>query len=240
MGRSQITLWFSSIRGQYAILAFLAGLAIFAGTLILNSLAQLPGANAHQVATQPWLWWLATLPFAMASSGYWAGKRQDALLKANHQLELEVGQRTAEIGRITQERQHENAERQHAERIFSRGKREWEATFDAVTDSILITDQYGMIIRCNRSAIQRMHITFNELIGRSIDEVLLGESVTGQARFPDRANEVEFPAFSGRYEVASYPLMVEGVTRGTIYTIRDVTERKRARAETVLQKQPAG
>ena len=239
MGRSQITVWFSSIRGQYATLAFLAGLAIFAGTLILNSLAQPPGFSANQVVTQPWLWWLAALPFALAASGYWAGKSQDALLEANHQLELDLGQRTAEIVRITQEREHENAERQRAEHIFSRGKREWETTFDAVADSILITDQYGMIIRCNRSATQRMHTTVNELIGRSIDEVFFGESVTGQTRFPGQTKEAEFPAFAGWFEVASHPLMVEGVTRGTIYTVRDVTERKRARAEFLLQKQPA-
>jgi len=140
-------------------------------------------------------------------------------------------------GRAQEGREHENAERQRAERIISRGKREWEATFDAVADSILITDQYGMIIRCNRSAIQRTHTTFNELIGRSIDEVFFGESITGQTRFPGQAKEVEFPALAGWFEVASYPLMVEGVTRGTIYTVRDVTERKCARAEILLQEQ---
>jgi PAS domain-containing protein len=240
VGRSQITVWFSSVRGQYATLAFLAGLAIFAGALILNLLAQPPSANANQVAIQPWLWWLAALPLALAASGYRVGKSQDALLEANHRLELDLELHIAEIARITLEREHENAERQRAERIISRGKREWEATFDAVADSILITDQYGMIIRCNRSAIQRTHTTYNELIGRSIDEVFFGESITGQTHFPSQANEVEFPAFAGWYEVASYPLMVEGVTRGTIYTVRDVTERKRARSEFVVQKQLAG
>ena len=240
MGQSHITKWFSSIRGQYASLAFLAGLAIFAGALILNSLAKPPGATASQGVLRPWLWWLAAIPFGLAASGYWAGKRQDVLADANHRLEFDLGQRTAEIARITLEREHENAERQRAERIISRGKREWEATFDAVADSILITDQYGMIIRCNRSAIQRIHTTYNELIGRSIDEVFFGESITGQTRFPGQANEVEFPALAGWYEVASYPLMVEGVTHGTIYTVRDVTERKRAQADFVRQKELAG
>jgi PAS domain-containing protein len=239
VGRSKITEWFSSIRGQYASLAFLAGLVILAGTLILNWLVKPPGAAANQFAAQPWQWWLATLPFALAALGCRAGKRQDTLLEANHRLELDLGQRIAEIERITLERGHENTERQRAERIISRGKREWEATFDAVADSILITDQFGMIIRCNRSAIQRAHTTFNELIGRSIDEVFWGESITGLALFPGQAKEVEFPAFSTRYEIASYPLMVEGVTRGTIYTVRDVTECNRAQAEFVPQGQPA-
>jgi PAS domain-containing protein len=239
VGRSQITEWFSSIRGQYASLAFLAGLAIFAATLVLNWLAKPPGAAPHQVAVQPWQWWLATLPFTLAGFGCWAGKRQDTLLDANRRLELDLGQRNTEIERIALEREHENGERQRAERIISQGKREWEATFDAVADSILITDQYGMIIRCNRSAIQRTHTTFNELIGRCIDEVFMGESITGLALFPGQAKEVEFPAFSGRYEIASYPLMVEGVTRGTIYTVRDVTERKLAQAEFMHQEQLA-
>jgi len=239
VGRSLSAEWFPGIRGYYAILAFLAGLAFFAGALILNSLVQPPTAAANPGVPQPWLWWLAILPFVLAAFGYKAGKRQDKLLEANHRLELDLGLRTDEIARITLEREHENAERQRAERIISRGKREWEATFDAVADSILITDQYGMIIRCNRSAIQRTNTTYNDLIGRSIDEVFFGESVTGQTRFPGQANEVEFPAFAGRYEVASYPLMVEGVTRGTIYTVRDVTERKRAQSEFVVQKQLA-
>jgi PAS domain-containing protein len=239
VGRSQITEWFSSIRGQYASLAFLAGLAIFAAILVLNWLAKPPGATANQIAAQPWQWWLAILPFALAAFGCRAGKRQDTLLEANRRLELDLGQRIAEIERITLEREHENAERQRAERIISRGKREWEATFDAVADSILITDQYGMIIRCNRSAIQRAHTTFNELIGRSIDEVFLGESITGLALFPGQAKEFELPVLSSRYEIASYPLMVEGVTRGTIYTVRDVTEHKGAQAEFVSQEQLA-
>jgi PAS domain-containing protein len=182
-----------------------------------------------QVASQPWVWGLAALPFLLAAFGYRIGKRQEAVLNANRQLELALAQSNAELIKNTQERERENAERQRAERIISRGKREWEATFDAVSEIILITDLYDMIIRCNHSAIQRMHTTFNELIGRSLNEAFFGEVQSERPLFPAQAEEVQFPAIEGWFEIASYPLMVEGVTQGRIYTLREVTEHKRAR-----------
>jgi PAS domain-containing protein len=216
-----------SIPFRYGVVAFLIGLVVFAGAFFLYLRSQPPGSGAGQVAAQSWVWWLAALPFLLTVFGYLAGKRQEAVLDKNRQFELDLAKSNAEILKNAKERERENAERQRAERIISRGKREWEATFDAVSDCILITDLYGMIIRCNRSTIQRMHTTFNGLIGRSLDEVFFGENQISQTQFPSQVGEIQFPSIEGWFEVASYPLMVEGVTQGRIYTLRDVTERKR-------------
>ena len=38
--------------------------------------------------------------------------------------------------------------------ILARGKREWEVIFDSVASPILVTDENGVIRRCNRAAAQ--------------------------------------------------------------------------------------
>lgn len=55
---------------------------------------------------------------------------------------------------------------------ISRGKKEWEATFDSFSDLIFVMDSLGKIIRCNPAVIDRLDTTYQNVIGKSITDIL--------------------------------------------------------------------
>lgn len=123
-----------------------------------------------------------------------------------------------------------------------KAKKEWEATADAVSDLILLTDENGIIVRCNRAVQEALHAPYRALIGRSIAEVFYGTaagipSVFQGGRQTEQANcEVQFPRLAGWFAVARHPIRTvenDGI-QGVVYILTDVTERKRT-AEALQQ-----
>jgi transcriptional regulator with PAS, ATPase and Fis domain len=105
-----------------------------------------------------------------------AGVRGSRLVQLTAQLEATVAQRTAELVEVNTELQRENIEHNRAKAIISQGKREWEATFDAVKDLIVAVNTEGEIIRCNRSTSQHFTTTYQAIIGRHLGEVFFTDS----------------------------------------------------------------
>ncbi len=112
------------------------------------------------------------------------------------------------------------------ERLISRAKREWEATFDAVSDLIVLTDLNGCVVRCNRSTVERLGVTFSDVLGRSIREVLLRDLETDDIGPAINGHEVELPSLGGYFAISVYPIHVKDSLDGLVYVMRDVTERK--------------
>lgn len=186
---------------------------------------------------QPLLWVIDTAPLFLGLTfglAGWSGARLKSLAGS---LEKQVEERTAEIRVKNEELQWENLERKRAEEIIGRGKQEWEATFDSVADMIILTDLDGNIIRCNRSTIQYFKTTYNELIGKSLNNVLYGDNGSNQDILKTNKEEVQFPSLDGWFNVTHYPIQMESSPHGTIYIVRDVTKQKLDQAEIVKQKQ---
>ena len=246
---------------QYTLLGvFLGVLFPLAGTLFILLAARQPlnlAAFFLMQRTSPVLWMVDSAPFFLGFTLGLAGARGRRLKDLTLHLEAEVAERTAELTRVNEDLQQENAERRRIENILGQGKRQWEAIFDAVTDLIVVTDSGGKIIRCNRSTIQHFQTTYQELIGRPLGQVFfeadsgeqgeaevsrrIREAFQSEAGDPDPAQikneETQFPALAGWYQVSSYPLLLNGERDGTIFSIRDITDRKRAQKELLRQKQ---
>ncbi|MBI5352591.1 MAG: PAS domain S-box protein [Chloroflexi bacterium] len=108
---------------------------------------------------------------------------------------------------------------------ISRSKKEWETTFDALSDLILVTDESGKIIRCNHAVQDRLNVSFSKILGRQLEEVL-GSGQAGDLK----ALDDEFPhnelSWLGRlYDVAVYPIKIQGMSDNTVCVMHDVTER---------------
>ncbi len=238
---NRLASWLSTYSVRYGLLIFLIGLIVpLAASFYMVYENGLPLTFESLIAvqaTQPILWLVDTTPLVIGILTYLIGRRQDSLVQITSQLEKSIAERTAEIETANQKLRLEVDERQRAEVIISRGKREWEAIFDAVTDLIVVTDTNGIIIRCNRSVIRNLHKTFPEVIGRSILEVFFGASVNAPVSFDNLEKEIQFPSLDGWYDITNYPLVLEGSPYGSIYYIRDITERKLAEAEIRRQKQ---
>lgn len=132
--------------------------------------------------------------------------------------------------------------------IISRGKYQWEATFDAITAPVMIVTKDYQIERANinLAAISGEDIT--NVVGRTCHEVFakrkkpcencpLKETISQNA---PSYKWLESKIANREYEAHAYPYVLEG--RGTdaaVMYYRDVTEEKRLRREAIQQEKMA-
>jgi two-component system, sensor histidine kinase and response regulator len=182
----------------------------------------------------------AFLAGLLTSIGWWLGKNQEAVNQAKSEVEQALANLSARELALHEENrslQEENSERNRLEKILERGKREWEAIFDAVQDAILVIDSQDKIIRCNQHAIEWLGTTFELLISSSIHAIELGMDNDQPRKLIEIMGETYIPEKLGWFDITSYPIYLEYDLEGTIYIIRDITERKRAEAIIREQKQ---
>lgn len=222
----------------FILLGFVFGLVIVFFGMVVAVLGEgLPLTIDNLVQAQlstPLLWVLDSVPFFMAAILGILGSREAQLARLRMESR-DVQRRAADIARLNTDLTRKEKERQDIEMIISRGKREWEATFDSVQDLILLTDEQETVIRCNRAAAQAFYLDFPQMIGKPISELFYGSE--SSELFPSQKNEVKFPALEGWYEVSSTPLTFEGVPHGKIYVVRNITDRKQAALDLERQKQ---
>ena len=110
--------------------------------------------------------------------------------------------------------------------MISQSKKEWETTFDALSNPIFITDEGGTIIRCNHAALDRLNVPAIKVIGRQLTEVLGEEQPTDsvETNYPGS----EFPWLGRVYDVAIYPIKMEGRPDNIVCVMHDITERRLA------------
>jgi len=133
--------------------------------------------------TQKVLWFIDLMPFALGSIFAVLGNVRYRLQESARELERLVEERTRKLSESNQKLVEENQERQKIEQILSRAKREWEVVFDAVKDMILIVDQSGKIIRCNRMVVEQFRKSFQEIIGLNINRLFYGENEPPNSSF---------------------------------------------------------
>jgi PAS domain S-box-containing protein len=128
-------------------------------------------------------------------------------------------------------------ERKKIEAQIIRAKREWELTFDAVPDLIMIIDREHRILRANRATGERLGVKLDQLVGLNCYRAFHGTEEP-PAFCPHRqllANGFEHTAevhedrLGGDFLVSVSPLRdPDGTITGSVHVARDITERKRA------------
>lgn len=132
---------------------------------------------------------------------------------------------------------------ENMDEVFSnieRAKREWESTFDAVSDLISIHDSDSRIIRVNKAFADKFHTTPKELIGRHCHELFHG-AMEPIAKCPHKEVmktkektrlEWEDPTTGMVYDISVYPLLDDkGDVKNIIHVVSDITKLKRAEQE---------
>ena len=123
-----------------------------------------------------------------------------------------------------------------AEKRVRTAAREWRATFDALDHGVVLLDDEGRVIRCNRSMATLLGRDFPQIIARPIGELVgrldsgLGDRLLEAAESARRAGpdgvrmEVEF---HGRWFALSVlPVRTEdGAHGGVVCVLADITER---------------
>jgi PAS domain S-box-containing protein len=127
-------------------------------------------------------------------------------------------------------------------RQIKQAKDEWENTFDAIQDIVVILDLDRRIIRANKAAHFISGFEYGELTGKKCFEAFLGDTESCQecpAWFPDaKADVYTGPVYSSRlakfFDVSSSPIHDDGgKVKYLVHMWRDVTQKLKDEAEKI-------
>jgi two-component system sensor kinase FixL len=91
--------------------------------------------------------------------------RENDLRQARDELEMKVQQRTAELTK-------EIAERKKAEQESRLKSQQWQDTFNAIAEPILLLDTNAVILQCNDATLKLLGKSSEEIIGRPCYELM--------------------------------------------------------------------
>ena len=118
----------------------------------------------------------------------------------------------------------------------SQDKREWEDTFDAITDLISVQDMNGCIVRVNRALMDRLQLPREQLVGRPWHKVLLRSEQKGDwverllcdDHIESIVEEVNGLVIEGTFVLSVFPRFDDNRERiGSVVVFRDITEHRR-------------
>ncbi|MBI5875544.1 MAG: PAS domain-containing protein [Deltaproteobacteria bacterium] len=115
-----------------------------------------------------------------------------------------------------------------------RSKKEWEATFDAISDPLFIHDKEFKIVRTNKAYADAAGMAFNHFIGRPYYKVF--PKMEGPFKMCLKAQELQeeeeeffYPVTNRIFKVRFYPIKdVNGGYLYSIHILEDITAAKRA------------
>jgi PAS domain S-box-containing protein len=234
--------WLTTHAARYTLVGMLIGFGIPGLATLTDILThKLPLSLMTVVRVQreqPLLWIIDLAPLILGFLGYLIGKRQDQLIGFTNQLEHTIEARTEELVQTNKELTIQVEERKRVDRMIARAKKEWEATVDAVSELIVLTNEDGQIIRCNLPTVKYLESSYAQVIGSHIDEAFFGRESPEKSLIGADNEVIQFPGVGGWFKVSSYPVRLDGGEfHWVTYVLGNITEAKLAEAEIRRQKQ---
>ncbi|PKN98656.1 MAG: hybrid sensor histidine kinase/response regulator [Chloroflexi bacterium HGW-Chloroflexi-4] len=131
----------------------------------------------------------------------------------------------------------EESEFSKIETAVLRAKKEWEATFDRIPDMLVLTDADGIILRCNRSTINKMNTTYHKILGQPISS-FFSNNLTPQVEIDDLVGvEVQINGVGGWYKLTRCQVPLAGNDNSLLYIFQDITRQKHDENEILKQKE---
>ncbi len=126
---------------------------------------------------------------------------------------------------------------------ISKEKKEWERTFDAITDMVWIEDGKQQVVRANQTLLTRTGFSKSEIIGKHCGELLdridigITQCLCFDTLIGKRPTFQEMKNSSGSsiFHFWAYPLMDdEGKLYAIVHYLKDVTAQKRLEQQLIL------
>lgn len=114
---------------------------------------------------------------------------------------------------------------------IAQSKKEWEITFDAFSDLILILSDDGVILRCNHAVVDRLNATFQKIVGRTFMDAF---GVDYREFLKD--GRMEFAWRNYIYDVSERFIHVEAEPTKRLVILRDVTEKRQSERALFLER----
>jgi PAS domain S-box-containing protein len=116
-----------------------------------------------------------------------------------------------------------------------RAKKEWETTFDSISDLLIITDEKGVILRINKATIQKFNSSYQALLGKNISEFF--DDPQPIPAIGDRVGiECKLKGFTEDYQLTCFDLNLEQDVKKQFYSLHDITRRKMAERQILEEK----
>ncbi|MDB4969923.1 MAG: sensor hybrid histidine kinase [Myxococcales bacterium] len=140
-------------------------------------------------------------------------------------LPVDAAELIATVRAVLRTRRAEEAAHQFA--------RQWQKTFDAISDAVCLVDRHGYVQRCNRAFCALTALTFGDIVGAFYVDLLT--PVLGADALPVRSLD-QLPSaavvqtLSGQrwFRVAADPVFDDqGALTGAVLTVADMTPQKR-------------
>jgi PAS domain S-box-containing protein len=97
-----------------------------------------------------------------------------------------------------------------------------------VDDLIILADERGTILRCNRATGETFMLGFSQIIGRGIDELFSMSSDSLLAMNPGEKRDMRLPQSDVWYQISKNHLLIDGKQEGWVYIFRNITSQKQA------------
>ncbi len=158
---------------------------------------------------------------------------EKAMINSQNGLEKKVKERTEDL-------RQKIIEKEKAQVAAIRAKQEWERTFDAVPDSIIILDNNYRILRTNKAMVQLLKTQVNELVSQKCYKIMHGTDEPppfcpySKLLIDHQPHSIEFfEEHLGRHFISTVsPLHDDqGILLGSVNIMRDITAQKKAEQE---------
>ncbi|MGO9377018.1 MAG: PAS domain S-box protein [Dissulfurispiraceae bacterium] len=133
-------------------------------------------------------------------------------------------------------------ERKKIEQKIINAKKEWENTFDAITELIFIHDSDGRIIRANRAYEQMAGMSPADFVGRPYNEIFpktdIPDDICKKAVNSGVAalREITIDSLGKAFSVRMYPKLDDnGKYLYSVHVMQDITERKKMREAKIMK-----
>ena len=132
------------------------------------------------------------------------------------------------------------SERKVAEEALVQAKEDWENTFNAITDMVMLLDNEHRIIRVNKAAAKALNTTKESLIGKKCYEAIHGQShpirscpfVLTKKTLEPHTTEITEPNLGGTFICSTSPILDgEGKLTSYTHTLKDITKSKHLEAQ---------
>jgi PAS domain S-box-containing protein len=123
---------------------------------------------------------------------------------------------------------------EEAQRVSAR---QWQATFDALSDGVALLDAEGVVVRYNRAFRDLLGAGDGDPVGRPLAGLLDGEpghagdALFARMRCSGRRETAEVGGPGRALRVAVDPVPHAGLVAGAVCTVADITDRKRIEEE---------
>jgi PAS domain S-box-containing protein len=159
-------------------------------------------------------------------------RAEEELRESTHLMQVAYDQSIV----YAQQLNEEIEERKQAEEALIQAKEDWENTFDAITDMVMLLDNKHQVIRVNMAAAEALNTTKENLVGKKCYEAIHKQShpirkcplqLTMKTLQPHIV-EITEPHLGGIFICSTSPILDrEGKLTGYTHSLKDVTESKR-------------